>query len=106
MQEFVPGSKLLRGHVDFNNFDVYVTTDEGEIKVEQLSQGMSSILGWIGPLLQRMYEIHADSQKPEGESAVVLVDEIDAHLHPEWQQRIVKTLQNIFPKAQFLVTTH
>ena len=37
---------------------------------------------------------------------VVLVDEIDLHLHPEWQQRILRDLQNIFPNVQFIVSTH
>jgi predicted ATP-binding protein involved in virulence len=39
-------------------------------------------------------------------SGVVLIDELDLHLHPQWQQRIVKDLTTIFPKVQFIVTTH
>ena len=37
---------------------------------------------------------------------IVLIDEVDLHLHPTWQQRIIGDLKEIFPKVQFIVTTH
>jgi hypothetical protein len=53
-------------------------------------------------LLQRLHEAARD----EGAAPLVLVDEIDAHMHPEWQQAIVARLQESFPRVQFIVTTH
>jgi energy-coupling factor transporter ATP-binding protein EcfA2 len=105
-KDFIPGSCLKFSKVERPEWRVLVNTDDGEVSIDQVSQGMSSILGWIGPLLQRMYEIHASSEDPEGEAAVVLIDEIDAHLHPAWQQRIVGTLKKHFENVQFIVTTH
>ena len=67
---------------------------------------MSSILGWVGTMLQRMYEIHRNAEHPELEPALVLVDELDAHLHPEWQQRVVGLIRECFPKLQIIATSH
>lgn len=85
---------------------VYVKTLDGIIPIDQLSQGMMSLLGWIGTTLQRMYEIYPSSLKPELEPGLVLVDEIDAHLHPEWQQTIVPLFKKNFPRLQVIATTH
>jgi predicted ATPase len=102
---FTPGLRLAFKKVT-PSYRVLVETDDGIIPIDRLSQGMSSILGWVGTLLQRMYAIYPRSEKPESESALVLVDEIDAHMHPSWQQLLVNSLKRIFPKVQFIVTTH
>jgi len=82
--------------------DVLVKTRDGDLPIDVLSQGTMSILGWVGILLQRLHEVARDGDQ----SALVLVDEIDAHMHPEWQQAIVARLKEIFPAIQFVVTTH
>lgn len=103
---FVPGMNVRFSHVDRASWRVYVKVDETVIGLDQVSQGTSSALGWVGALLQRMYEIHgADSDIGEI-GALVLVDELDAHLHPEWQQRIALTLEEQFRNVQFVATTH
>ncbi len=54
-----------------------------------------------------MYEIYRDDDgRPEGQPALVLIDELDAHMHPEWQQLLVSTLREKFPRLQVLATTH
>jgi hypothetical protein len=63
-------------------------------------------MGWIGVLLQRFYEIYGDQDDPTKGYALVLIDEIDAHMHPEWQQSIVFDMSRIFPNVQFVATTH
>ena len=52
-----------------------------------------------------MNEIYP-SEQPEQESALLIVDEIDAHLHPEWQQALVGLIKELFPKLQIIATTH
>jgi energy-coupling factor transporter ATP-binding protein EcfA2 len=104
--QLTPGINIKFDHVDTTSWRVIVDTDDGLISLDQISQGMSSILGWVGTMLQRMYEIHSQSPKPELESALILVDEIDAHLHPEWQQLLVPLLKEKFPKLQIIATTH
>ena len=56
--------------------------------------------------MQRLYEVYDDVERPHEQFALVLMDEIDAHMHPEWQQRLVPALAELFPHIQFLATTH
>jgi energy-coupling factor transporter ATP-binding protein EcfA2 len=103
---FVPGANVKFASVDRKSWQVNVTTNGIEVGIEQVSQGTSSLLGWVGALLQRMYEIHGAEKDIKRQAAVVLIDEIDAHLHPEWQQQIVGALKEQFPNVQFIATTH
>lgn len=86
--------------------DVMVHTDDGVIPMDLVSQGTSSILNWCGTLLQRMYEIYPASKSPQMEPAVVLIDEVDAHMHPEWQRMFVALMEQHFPRLQVIATTH
>jgi energy-coupling factor transporter ATP-binding protein EcfA2 len=88
------------------DFQIWVKIDDVSVRLDQISQGMSSMFGWVGTLLQRMYEIYRDHQRPEHGAAFVLVDEIDAHLHPEWQQLLVPLLKKAFLGLQVFATTH
>jgi hypothetical protein len=103
---FVPGLTLGAGLVDPVHSAVVVNTDDGLVPLEQLSQGIGSALCWVGTLLQRMYEIYHESKHPQLEPALVLIDELDAHMHPEWQQLLVTTMRTSFPQLQVIATTH
>jgi len=106
---FVPGLTFAPGPVDSKLSKVLVETDDGPIPLEQVSQGTGSVLCWVGTLLQRMYEIYRDipdGERPEHQPALVLIDELDAHMHPEWQQLLVTTLRETFPRLQVLASTH
>ena len=96
-------------HEVTSDFRVLVKTHDGTIPIESLSQGMTSLLSWVGILLQRLYEVHYDSNNvtdPTQEYALVLMDEIDAHMHPKWQQTLVAKLKKIFPNVQVIASTH
>jgi len=86
--------------------EVIVRTDDGDLPLEALSQGTISLMGWVGILLQRLFEIYSDDEDPTRRYALVLMDEIDAHLHPRWQQVVVGKLGKLFPNVQFIATTH
>lgn len=87
--------------------EVTVITDDGELPLEAISQGTTSLIGWVGILLQRLYEIYGEEEEdPTKKYALVLMDEIDAHLHPAWQQSLIHNLRTIFPNVQFIATTH
>ena len=107
--EVALGLKIERIRVD-ENYQVWVKGQDGDIPIESLSQGATALLGWVGVLLQRLYEVYDDPAKPDEDPckrhAVVLIDEIDAHMHPAWQQGLVQRLQSQFPNVQFVVTTH
>ena len=92
--------------VELNTNQIKVITDDGEVPIEAVSQGTTSLIGWIGTLLQRLYEIYGQEDEPREKYALVLIDEIDAHMHPEWQQSLVPNLTELFPNVQFIATTH
>lgn len=106
LRKVTPGVRIEFGEVQEETWQVLLKTDDGVVPIDQVSQGMSSIFGWVGTMLQRMYEIHTSSPNPELEPALVLVDEIDAHLHPEWQQRIMGIIRDCFPNLQIVATSH
>ena len=81
-----------------------------EYKVSQLSDGYRAMLALVMDLARRMAQAHGDNCSP-GESllnspAIVLIDEVELHLHPAWQQTVLITLMEIFTNTQFIVTTH
>lgn len=87
------------------------TDDAGskvKLKFTQLSDGYRNIVALAGDLAFRAVQLnpHLGEHAIEDTPGVVLIDEIDMHLHPNWQRRIVNDLKNVFPKVQFVVTTH
>ncbi|MCU6671397.1 AAA family ATPase [Enterobacteriaceae bacterium H4N4] len=93
--------------VDPRTYDIFVNTPTGEIWYEYLSSGlkscMSLLLGIIKEIELRFPE--DDIYAPEFDG-IILIDEIELHLHPEWQARIIEALTTTFPLVQFIVTTH
>ncbi|RZI32669.1 AAA family ATPase [Pseudomonas orientalis] len=71
-----------------------------------LSDGYRSILAFAGDLVWRLLLAFPESKNPAHEQGVVLIDELDIHLHPLWQRDIALKLRRAFPKLQFIVTTH
>lgn len=87
-------------------YGIRVETSDGEIPIESVSQGATSLTGWVGILLQRLNEVYGNEDDPKSKYALVLMDEIDAHMHPTWQQSLVRRLSEKFTGLQFLATTH
>jgi len=85
---------------------VHVKTPSGTVPLGELSLGYQSMFAWTVDLAFRLLEAYPESKKPMQESAVVLIDEIDLHLHPRWQRTIRSHLLRHFPKVQFIATTH
>jgi len=100
------GMKLKYAGVEPVTNRVLLKTDDGnDVPLEVLSQGTISLIGWIGILMQRLYEVFEDKD-PTQQYALVLMDEIDAHMHPLWQRTLLGHLRKVFPRAQFIATTH
>jgi predicted ATP-binding protein involved in virulence len=72
----------------------------------QLSDGEKCLLSMAGDLARRLAIANPGLKDPLKGEGVVLIDEIDLHLHPEWQRMIIPGLKRTFPKCQFLVSTH
>lgn len=85
---------------------VLFQTKDGWFRYMQLGYGYQSMLSWIVDLCKRMFERYPNSENPLNENAIVLIDEIDLHLHPKWQRDIISFLSNAFPNIQFIATTH
>jgi len=81
-------------------------TPYGIVPLSGLSLGYQTTLAWTLDLATRLYERYPNSANPLAEPAIVLVDEIDLHLHPYWQRRIIADLTQHFPKIQFIATAH
>ena len=60
----------------------------------------------VGDMLMRLFEAQPEVVNPNDLKGIVLIDEIEAHLHPIWQKEFPKILSSAFPKVQFIVTTH
>jgi predicted ATP-binding protein involved in virulence len=73
------------------------------LPLAQLSQGYQSVLALVVDIMADMHPIWPTMEVAEG---IVLLDEIGAHLHPRWNMRIVGSLRKVFPRIQFLATTH
>ncbi len=97
--------------VDCNGVDeIYAWNEERRqaIGVSQLSAGVKIVIGLVADIAYRCCKLnpHLKAETLTQTPGIVLIDEIDLHLHPSWQQRILPILQEIFPKIQFIVSTH
>ena len=77
-----------------------------QLRIEQLSDGYRTTLAMVMDIAARMAEANPDMPDPLQTEGVVLIDEIDLHLHPGWQQTILLDLMRTFPNIQFIVSTH
>ncbi len=76
------------------------------LRVDHLSDGEKTMIAMIGDLARRLAMANPGLENPLTGKAVVLIDEIDLHLHPAWQRRVVGQLVEVFPQCQFIISTH
>ena len=81
-------------------------TPYGWVRLKDLSLGYRTLLTWMVDLASRLFDRYPKSANPLAEPAVVLVDEIDLHLHPRWQRTLMSFLSERFPNTQFIATAH
>ena len=77
-----------------------------KLSLDQLSGGYRIVLALAADLARRMVTGNPHRDNPLESEAIVLIDEVELHLHPGWQQRILGDLRRTFPNAQFIVSTH
>jgi hypothetical protein len=102
---FVIGSPL-RSDNSLGRSRVEVTTPYGRVQISELSLGYKTMLSWALDLALRMFWKNEDKEAPLEEPAIVIMDEIDLHLHPRWQRNVRDYLVGYFPKTQFICTAH
>jgi predicted ATP-binding protein involved in virulence len=89
-----------------NEILVEVQTEDGKVPLFNLSLGYKTMLALTVDLALRMLWNNPGSEFPLKEPAVVIIDEIDLHLHPKWQREVRKHFTEHFPKTQFICTAH
>lgn len=85
---------------------VEARTPDGWVPLRRLGFGYQSQIAWLVDFATRMFERYPDRPDPLAEPAVVLVDEIDLHMHPSWQRKVISDLTELCPNTQFIVTAH
>lgn len=76
------------------------------LNISQLSDGEKIYIALIGDLCKRLALANPTLQDPTQGEGIVLIDEIDLHLHPNWQREIATKLPQVFPNIQFIISTH
>lgn len=103
------GIRSARDLGEGQRFEMDVTGGDGQrihVPATWLSQGYQTLIAWISDLVGQIllqYGIPVEAAEMEG---TVLIDEIDLHLHPTWQLRLIPALKKVFPRLQFIATTH
>ncbi|MBE9028193.1 AAA family ATPase [filamentous cyanobacterium LEGE 11480] len=101
---FLPEFSHLR--VKRSPLRMVITKHGEELIISQLSDGEKSLLTIIGDIARRLAICNPARENPLEGEGIILIDEIDAHLHPKWQRGIVPKLEQTFPNCQFFLATH
>ncbi len=98
--------RIVPGRADSDPPSVEYLTSDGWVPYSRLGTGYQSVISWIMDYVVTLYYRHEDEIDPFTLPAVCLVDEIDLHLHPVWQRKVICYLSERFPNTQFIVTAH
>lgn len=93
-------------HIDRHPMAMKVKKDGQYLKISQLSDGEKCTIALFGDLARRMALANPGLSSPLDGQGVVLIDELDLHMHTTWQRKVMNVLRNTFPDVQFIVTTH
>jgi predicted ATP-binding protein involved in virulence len=100
----LPGFSGLR--IQRNPLHMVIRKGDTALVVDQLSDGEKLLLALTADLARRLAMAYADHSDSLHGEAIVLIDEIELHLHPAWQRRVLASMRATFPNCQFIVTTH
>ncbi|MBB3841217.1 putative ATP-binding protein involved in virulence [Runella defluvii] len=104
LDDFLPSASFHS--IDKFKKQVLFKTIDGIVPLDYLSDGYQNMAAWIGDLLYRITETFKDYQNPLAARGVLLIDEIDLHLHPKWQRRLIDFITRKLPNFQVIATTH
>lgn len=104
LSSFLPG--LTFKQIDKRRKELLFQTPDGLVPLSQLSDGYQNVAAWVGDLLYRVHQTFDDYSAPLKTRGLLIIDEVDLHLHPKWQRLLHEFLQQKLPNMQLLVTTH
>lgn len=93
-------------HIDRRPLAMKVKKDGQYLKINQLSDGEKCTIALFGDLARRMTLANPQLSNPLEGQGVVLIDELDLHMHTSWQRKVMRVLKETFPNIQFIITTH
>lgn len=102
---FMPGFSNLRVQRK-PRLHMAIDKDGVTLNVSQLSQGEKSMMALVGDIARRLAMMNQSLDNPLEGDGIVLIDEVDLHLHPKWQRSLIRQLSETFPHCQFVLTTH
>lgn len=100
----MPGVEFV--DIDKERRELVFRTEDGDVPFSQLSDGFQSVVAWVGDLLFRLTDTFGIEDRPLEAPGLLLLDELELHLHPRWQRRLVDYLRQLLPNFQFVATTH
>lgn len=92
--------------IDKERHQLLFKTPDGLVPLPLLSDGYQNVAAWCGDLLYRITETFADHKSPLKARGLLLIDEIDLHLHPLWKRQLIDFLNEKLPNFQIIATTH
>ena len=105
IEDFIPGYSALqvkripRPHISINK-------GKENFNLDQLSDGEKNLITLVGDIARKLSIANPSNKEPLKGEGIILIDEIDLHLHPQWQRLMIPKLTKLFPNCQFIVTTH
>ena len=82
------------------------TGEKRELTLNQLSAGYRNMFALVMDFARRLAQANPHLENPLEAEAILMIDELDLHLHPTWQQKIIPDLRKVFPNTQIIATTH
>jgi len=102
----MPGFENIYVDKTSGRAEVMLAIDGQKINITQASQGQQVIISLVSDIARKLLTLNPDLDNPLKSPGVVVIDEIELHLHPRWQQNIVGALLKSFECIQFIITTH
>lgn len=105
---FMQNDERIHIFYDKRTEELLYSNEEEILPIRLLSSGFRDLLGIVFDIAYRMAVLNPDllSDITDLTPGIVLIDEIDLHLHPNWQWKVVDALKHTFPRVQFIATTH
>lgn len=99
--------KKIDFDIDESDLKVWIVVGGEKLEFNQLPDGLKSIISWIADLLMRMDRVKWENDTSVFDRNFILfLDEIEVHLHPAWQRKVLPVVQKLFPNAQIFISTH
>ncbi|MFJ4157331.1 AAA family ATPase [Pseudomonas sp. NPDC089752] len=105
IRNFMPGFSKLRVQRK-PHLQLLIEKEGQTLDILQLSQGEKTLMALVGDIARRLAMLNPALDDPLEGTGIILIDEVDMHLHPKWQRNIIHQLTRTFPNCQFILTTH